>query len=142
MASSSIGGTGKLPHILVVDDALVQRMVTERLLKLHSFKVTTVDSGDKALELLGTWTAAMKKVDMILTDYSMPKMTGYDLLKRLKESSAFQGIPVVIMSSENTRGITRCLEEGAIDFMIKPLQNSDVQRLYTHFNHHLQIKLE
>lgn len=52
--------------------------------------VTSVDSGDKALEYLGllhdrnlNHTPAMK-VNLIMTDYSMPGMTGYDLLKRVK----------------------------------------------------------
>lgn len=39
-------------------------------------------------------------MNLIITDYCMPGMTGYDLLKRIKESS-FRDIPVVIMSSEN-----------------------------------------
>jgi CheY-like chemotaxis protein len=41
------------------------------------------------------------KVNLIMTDYSMPGMTGYELLKKIKESSAFREVPVVIMSSEN-----------------------------------------
>jgi two-component response regulator (ARR-A family) len=69
-------------------------------------------------------------VNMIITDYWMPGMTGYELLKRLKGSSDLREIPVVIMSSENvpTR-ITRCLEEGAEDFLLKPVRPSDVSRL-------------
>jgi two-component response regulator (ARR-A family) len=40
-------------------------------------------------------------VNLIITDYCMPGMTGYDLLKRVKGSSSLKDIPVVIMSSEN-----------------------------------------
>jgi two-component response regulator (ARR-A family) len=40
-------------------------------------------------------------VNLIITDYCMPGMTGYDLLKKIKESSSLRDIPVVIMSSEN-----------------------------------------
>ncbi|TVU15151.1 hypothetical protein EJB05_38658, partial [Eragrostis curvula] len=62
--------------------------------------LTAVDSGKRALELLGS------------------------------ESSRLKEIPVVIMSSENvpTR-INRCLEEGAEDFLLKPVRPSDVSRL-------------
>ena len=41
------------------------------------------------------------EINLIITDYCMPGMTGYDLLKKVKESAAFRSIPVVIMSSEN-----------------------------------------
>jgi CheY-like chemotaxis protein len=40
-------------------------------------------------------------VNLIMTDYCMPGMTGYDLLKIVKASSAFKEIPVIVMSSEN-----------------------------------------
>nr|GMD24255.1 two-component response regulator ARR5-like [Ipomoea batatas] len=59
----------------------------------------------------------------------MPGMTGYELLKKIKGSS-FREIPVVIMSSENVLArIDRCLEEGAEDFLLKPVKLSDVKRL-------------
>ncbi|THU60217.1 hypothetical protein C4D60_Mb07t10320 [Musa balbisiana] len=62
--------------------------------------VTAVDSAKKALELLGT------------------------------ESPKLREIPVVIMSSENDPDkINRCLEEGAEDFLLKPVRPSDVSRL-------------
>ena len=60
--------------------------------------MTAVDSGLRALQLL---EVDGLKVDLIITDYCMPNMTGYELLKKIKESSNFKEIPVVIMSSEN-----------------------------------------
>ncbi|XP_014507166.1 two-component response regulator ARR5 isoform X2 [Vigna radiata var. radiata] len=123
-------------HVLAVDDSLVDRHVIERLLKVSSCKVTVVESGRRALQYLGldgeTGSLGLDstKVNLIMTDYSMPGMTGYELLKKIKESSMFREIPVVIMSSENvlTR-IDRCLEEGAEEFLLKPIKLSDVRRL-------------
>ncbi|KAJ7953692.1 Two-component response regulator [Quillaja saponaria] len=123
-------------HVLAVDDSFVDRKVIERLLKISSCKVTAVDSGRRALQFLGLEEEKSPsdrlnlKVDLIITDYCMPGMTGYELLKKIKESSTFRQIPVVIMSSENvlTR-IDRCLEEGAEDFIVKPVKLSDVKRL-------------
>ncbi|KAL3337081.1 hypothetical protein AABB24_029640 [Solanum stoloniferum] len=77
-------------HVLAVDDSLVDRIVIERLLKITSCKVTTVDSGMRALKYLGldeeesSVTIDGLKVDLIITDYCMPGMTGYDLLKKIK----------------------------------------------------------
>ncbi|KAL2904220.1 Two-component response regulator ARR3 [Bienertia sinuspersici] len=123
-------------HVLAVDDSLIDRKVIERLLKTTSCKVTAVDSGMRALQYLGLVDDQRSsvvdglKVDLIITDYCMPGMTGYELLKKIKESSTFKETPVVIMSSENvlTR-IDRCLEEGAEDFILKPVKLSDVKRL-------------
>ncbi|XP_073021315.1 two-component response regulator ORR3-like [Primulina eburnea] len=123
-------------HVLAVDDSLVDRKVIERLLKITSCKVTAVDSGRRALQYLGLDEEENPaefdglKVDLIITDYCMPGMTGYELLKKIKGSSIFREIPVVIMSSENVLArIHRCLEEGAEDFIVKPVKLSDVERL-------------
>uniref|UniRef100_A0A9I9DEB0 Response regulatory domain-containing protein n=1 Tax=Cucumis melo TaxID=3656 RepID=A0A9I9DEB0_CUCME len=124
-------------HVLAVDDSLVDRKVIERLLKISSCKVTVVESGRSALQYLGldgetnsVQFSSGLKVNLIITDYSMPEMTGYELLKKIKESSAFREIPVVIMSSENILArIDSCLKEGAEEFIVKPVKLSDVKRL-------------
>uniref|UniRef100_A0A5B6ZJ32 Putative A-type response regulator 3 n=1 Tax=Davidia involucrata TaxID=16924 RepID=A0A5B6ZJ32_DAVIN len=67
-----------------------------------------------------------------MTDYSMPGMSGYDLLKRVKGSS-WKDVPVVVMSSENVPSrINMCLEEGAEEFLLKPVQLSDLRKLQSH----------
>ncbi|KAF5747948.1 type-A response regulator [Tripterygium wilfordii] len=135
-------------HVLAVDDCLLDRKLIERLLKISSYQVTTVDSGSKALEFLGLQehdqissnTPSVSpnnqrevEVNLIITDYCMPGMTGYDLLKKIKESSSLRNIPVVIMSSEDVPSrITRCLEEGAEEFFLKPVKITDVNRLKSH----------
>ncbi|KAI4323541.1 hypothetical protein L6164_023138 [Bauhinia variegata] len=135
-------------HVLAVDDSLIDRMLIERLLRTSSYHVTVVDSGSKALEFLGlnedeqrnaeTLSVAPKtpqvvEVNLIMTDYCMPGMTGYDLLRKIKESKSLKDIPVVIMSSENEPSrINRCLEEGAEEFFMKPVQQSDLNKLKPH----------
>ncbi|CAL5333931.1 unnamed protein product [Camellia sinensis] len=162
------------PHVLAVDDSLVDRKLIESLLK-NSCIVTTAENGQRALELLGLGDRQHiinkkkkkkkdSKVNLIITDYCMPGMTGYELLKKLKvtsnalralmiftkfvkkcdilnlffwggqqESSDLKEIPVVIVSSENvpTR-IKKCMKEGAQEFMLKPLQQSDIKKLRCH----------
>jgi two-component response regulator ARR-A family len=115
-------------HVLAVDDSSVDRAVIARILRGSRYKVTAVESATRALELLAL--GLLPDVSMIITDYWMPGMTGYELLKRVKESAALRGIPVVIMSSENvSTRITRCLEEGAEGFLLKPVRPADVSRL-------------
>ncbi|KAJ1280060.1 hypothetical protein BS78_04G203500 [Paspalum vaginatum] len=127
-AGAGAGAVGATPHVLAVDDSSVDRAVIAAILRSSRFRVTAVESGKRALELLGK----EPNVSMIITDYWMPEMTGYELLKKVKESSNLKQIPVVIMSSENvpTR-ISRCLEEGAEDFLVKPVRASDVSRVFS-----------
>ncbi|XP_023553878.1 two-component response regulator ARR17-like isoform X1 [Cucurbita pepo subsp. pepo] len=103
--------------------------------------VTTAENGRSALEFLGLLDehehehnniecGDRSKVNMIITDYCMPGMSGYELLKKIKRCSRMKEVPVVVVSSENvpTR-INKCLEEGAEMFMLKPLKQSDVVKL-------------
>ncbi|OIV97085.1 hypothetical protein TanjilG_25675 [Lupinus angustifolius] len=107
--STEVGVAREL-HVLAVDDSHVDRKVIERLLKISSCKVTVVESGTRALQYLG--------------------LDGENSSIDFDESSVFREIPVVVMSSENilTR-IDSCLEEGAEDFLLKPVKLSDVKRL-------------
>ncbi|KAL0369266.1 UNVERIFIED_CONTAM: Two-component response regulator ORR4 [Sesamum calycinum] len=148
-------------HVLAVDDSHIDRKLLERLLTVSSYQVTCVDSGDKALEYLGllrieenhescerssssstTVSCAsdpskssqqeISKVNLIMTDYSMPGLSGYDLLKRIKDST-WKDIPVVVMSSENVPSrINMCLEGGAEEFLLKPVTLSDLRKLHSH----------
>ncbi|KAF2614362.1 hypothetical protein F2Q70_00008720 [Brassica cretica] len=121
-------------HVLAVDDSFFDRKMIERLLQKSSCQVTTVDSGSKALEFLGlresnqsddpnaTSTSPEVEINLIITDYCMPGMT-----------AAFRSIPVVIMSSENIPArISRCLEEGAEEFFLKPVKLADLTKLKPH----------
>ncbi|KAM3354746.1 hypothetical protein ACQJBY_025463 [Aegilops geniculata] len=137
-------------HVLAVDDSVIDRKLIEMLLRTSSYQVTTVDSGSKALEVLGlrdegddsssspTSSSAPDHhqevgVNLIITDYCMPGMTGYDLLRRVKGSSSLKDIPVVIMSSENVPArISRCLEDGAEEFFLKPVKLADMKKLKSH----------
>ncbi|XP_068653637.1 two-component response regulator ORR3-like [Aristolochia californica] len=127
-------------HVLVVDDCVLDRKIVEKLLlKNGVFKVTTADSGDKALGVLGLNEDDEKiefpgvddsKIDIILTDYCMPRMNGYDLLRAVKEHKKLKSIPVVLMSSENDpQRISRCRDIGAEDFILKPLIPKDIEKL-------------
>ncbi|KAM0931117.1 hypothetical protein ACQ4PT_000519 [Festuca glaucescens] len=144
-------------HVLAVDDSIIDRKLIEMLLKTSSYQVTTVDSGSKALEVLGLREEGDDSspssssspdhqevgVNLIITDYCMPGMTGYDLLRRVKGSSSLKDIPVVIMSSENVPArISRCLEDGAEEFFLKPVKLADMKKLKSHLVRRKQPQLQ
>ncbi|XP_076958546.1 two-component response regulator ARR5-like [Bidens hawaiensis] len=127
-----------MPHVLAVDDNIIDRKLVEKLLKTSSCRVTVVENAMRALEYLGLkenqqqsqFNGEGAKVNMIITDYSMPGMTGYELLHKIKESSMLKDVPVVIMSLENIPNrISECLEKRAEGFLLKPVKLAYVKKL-------------
>ncbi|VFQ94776.1 unnamed protein product [Cuscuta campestris] len=114
-------------HVLAVDDSVIDRKLIERLVRAtcsgDEVTVTVVDSGTKALRVVEE-----AEVNLIITDYTMPGMTGYDLLREIKGCSASKHIPVVVVSSDDVPSrIRSCLSEGAEEFCLKPVRLSDVK---------------
>ncbi|KAI3701349.1 hypothetical protein L2E82_46003 [Cichorium intybus] len=118
---------------LVVDDEKSQRRSAERLLEKSSFDViATVESGETALKFLGLTedNDVMVDVDLILTDHDMKGISGYELLLKLKNSE-LNNVPVVIMSaSDDEERIKKCMDGGALMYLVKPLTIAKVTNLH------------
>nr|GMD57697.1 two-component response regulator ARR17-like [Ipomoea batatas] len=113
MAAMGENGEDEVIHVLAVDDDPVNLIILEKLLKASSCKVTTAENGLRALEYLGLLAG---------DDQNNSPNTN--------ESAMLKDVPVVVMSSENVPSIiNQCLEEGALMFMPKPLNQSDVKHL-------------
>ncbi|GMP89980.1 hypothetical protein CsSME_00041320 [Camellia sinensis var. sinensis] len=89
-SSKGIKEKEERPHVLAVDDSLVDRKLIERLLTNYACKVTTTENGQRALEFLGlgdgqhSISSSDSKVNLIIIDYCMLGMSGYELLKKVK----------------------------------------------------------
>ena len=108
-------------HILVVDD---ERGILDSLGKIferEGYRVTTTDSGIEALELLRQGD----RVDLVLSDIMMPKMSGIELLRAVKAISP--STEVLMMTAFGTvDNAVECMREGAYDFISKPLKRAIV----------------
>lgn len=61
--------------------------------------------------------------DLILLDLSMPKVDGFEVLATVKDSPELSRIPIIVMSAnDDNEIIARCLNLGAIDYLIKPIR--------------------
>ncbi|XP_075079861.1 two-component response regulator ORR4-like [Nicotiana tabacum] len=102
--SSSIIATH---YLLIQRSPMINQRTKIKGEKDTFYELTTAENGQKALELLGLVEGQYSKstretnINLIITDYCMPGMTGNDLLKRVKGSSNLKEIHVVIVSSEN-----------------------------------------
>ena len=106
------------PHILVVDDDAVERTLVSSLLQQNGFRVSQVDDGVQALELLGNG----HDYAMLITDLHMPGLDGEGLLARVRRAVSTAGLPVVVLTgSDSLDTEVRLMEEGADDYIRKPI---------------------
>lgn len=111
----------KPKKVLVVDDSKLLHRMFE--LMLRQVPLVHAYDGVEALERL----AEHKDVDLVLLDMNMPRMDGLGFLTAVKANTAFQAIPVVIITTEGTDGQTqRGLQAGAAAYIKKPFRNEEL----------------
>ena len=103
-----------MTKILLVEDSKFLRMATERALARAGYKVSTAMDGPRALELAGK-----EKPSLILLDMLLPKMTGPDVLKALKNDPETAGIAVVAFTGLSQKNASRLQHDGACAFLDK-----------------------
>lgn len=102
--------------ILVIDDNESNRDLLSRRLTREGHTVMTAESGEKGLEALERSGA-----DLILLDLVMPGISGFEVLRRLKQSPTLCQVPVIMISAvDEIDSIVRCIEMGAEDYLLKP----------------------
>ena len=82
------------PLILVVDDSITVRRVTQRLLTREAFRVALATDGVQALAQL-----AQEKPALVLTDIEMPRMDGFDLVEKIRRDPRWSGLPIIMITS-------------------------------------------
>jgi CheY-like chemotaxis protein len=103
-----------MTKILLVDDSKFLRLATERALARAGYEVSTAMDGEDALKI-----AREEKPDVILLDMLLPKMTGPDVLKALKNDPATAGIAVVAFTGLSQKNAGRLEQDGACAFLDK-----------------------
>ena len=102
--------------IMVVDDSITVRKITENLLQSINYSVITATDGVNALELLND-----NVPDLMLLDIEMPRMDGFELLENMRESEQWRSIPVIMISSRSgAKHRQHAKSLGANGFIGKP----------------------
>ena len=106
--------------ILLVDDDEIERMKFKKVCSDNSFicSIIEAENGSKALSLLQD---VKNSFNIIILDLHMPTMNGLELLKKIKSSSIYKSIPIIIMSnSEDNNELKQCYELGVSGYFTKP----------------------
>jgi chemosensory pili system protein ChpA (sensor histidine kinase/response regulator) len=111
-----------IPTVMVVDDSITVRKVTERLLKRHNMKCVTAKDGVDALAVLEDVTP-----DVMLLDIEMPRMDGYELATHIRNSARFKSLPIIMITSRTgEKHRQRAMEIGVDTYMGKPYTEADL----------------
>jgi two-component system response regulator PilR (NtrC family) len=110
-----------MEKVLVVDNEKSMRDFLSIVLKKEGYFVETAEDGDQALKVL-----EKDIFDLVLTDMKMPRMSGLDLLKGLKELSP-ETIIIMMTAYASAETAVEAMKEGAYDYLTKPFQIDEVK---------------
>lgn len=103
---------------LIIDDSRTMRRLLASYVSEFSIEVIEAGDGVEGLEQLQRNPAT----DLALVDWDMPRMNGLEFVKAVRSDRAFASLKLMMVTSHNEMGdIGRALEEGANDFLMKPL---------------------
>jgi chemosensory pili system protein ChpA (sensor histidine kinase/response regulator) len=113
------------PLVLVVDDSLTVRRVTQRLLLREGYRVALAKDGLDALERLAEELPAI-----VLSDIEMPRMDGFDLVRNLRSDPRWRGLPVIMITSRIAqKHKDHATELGVDHYLGKPYSEEDLLAL-------------
>ena len=112
----------KMKKILVVDDEQMNRMSTKFILSKAGYEVTEAASGEDGIERL-----KKEKIDLMLLDVEMPKMSGVETLQVIRGHDEFYGLKVFFLTaSESEKDMADAIRLGAGGYIKKPCQPEEL----------------
>jgi CheY-like chemotaxis protein len=113
-----------MAHILVAEDERDIRELINFTLVFAGHQVTQAANGAEAVEL-----APKVKPDLIMMDVRMPKMTGYEACRQMKQMDELKNTPVIFLSAKGQdEEVQTGIEAGAVAYILKPFSPEDLTR--------------
>jgi PleD family two-component response regulator len=123
-------------HVLIVDDSPTARALLTSRLKRYNFRVSTAESGAKALEIL----KKNADIGLVVTDYNMPDIDGFELTRRIRSVRGSHELRIIGVSSSSNRLLSaRFLKAGGNDFMLRPFIDEE---FYCRVNQNLDTLIQ
>lgn len=124
-----VSGLETLPTIMVVDDSLTVRKVTQRLLTREGYQVILAKDGVDALRQMQDYTP-----DVMLVDIEMPRMDGFDLTRNVRSDERFKNVPIIMITSRTAdKHRNYAMSLGVNVYLGKPYQEAELLQHIGHF---------
>ncbi len=109
-------------NLLIVEDCHMTREIQKRILKKLKFKIFEAENGEEALDILKN-----NEIDLIITDLTMPKIDGKELIKKVRKKKKITELPIIVISSnEDSSMFLKALKLGANDYLKKPFLKEEL----------------
>jgi len=104
-------------NILAIDDSASMREILQAALGAAGYDVTTANDGEDGLE-----HALAQRFDLVLTDLHMPRMSGLDLIRKLRANPSYIETPILVLTTESDETFKAALRDaGATGWLEKPV---------------------
>ena len=111
-------------RVLIADDNPQGVELLEAYLGDTGYEVATAFDGEETLQKVRDW-----RPDLVLLDIMMPKLSGFEVCKRLKADPATRGVAVLMITAlDQPSDVDRAVDAGTDDFLTKPINQTDLLR--------------
>ncbi|MHA7598785.1 hybrid sensor histidine kinase/response regulator [Alicycliphilus sp. T452] len=128
-AQAPVAQDHQVPLVLVVDDSITVRRVTQRLLQREGYRVALAADGLQALERL-----QQERPAVVLSDIEMPRMDGFDLARNIRGDAALRDLPIIMITSRIAqKHRDHAAQLGVNHYLGKPYSDEELMSLVRHY---------
>ncbi|WDI32647.1 response regulator [Hyphococcus flavus] len=128
MDSNALGPDPADGRVLIVDDIEINRTILKEYVGQWSMRPVIAASGIEALRVLDAARSEGDPIELIITDFQMPELSGLDLVKRVRDSAAHSKTPIIVLSSVNERTGPEGPEDRVDAWLTKPVRASQLRQ--------------
>jgi DNA-binding response OmpR family regulator len=115
-------GNPSPPRVLIAEDDPLSAELLEAYLSDSEYELRTAGDGEQALQVVAAWHP-----DLILLDVMMPRISGFEVCKRLRADAATRDIAVLMITAlDQPSDVDRAVDAGTDDFVSKPINKTDL----------------
>ena len=112
-------------RILIVDDSRIMRNIVKNTLTALRYPGTFLEAadGDEAWSVLEA-----EEVSLLLLDWNIPGLNGLELVKKLRATAKFQGLPIIMITSQAAKyNVIEAVKAGVNDYLVKPVKEEALE---------------
>ena len=111
--------------LLVVDDSSVARKIIKATVDVLQMETIEAQDGIEALEIL---SKSYKEINLVLLDWNMPELSGYEVLLEIRKNAQYNDIPVMMVTTEGQKSsIVAAIRAGAANYLTKPFTGEELE---------------